>query len=59
MVNTELKKFRFSLKNKEYVTICLKRSIIINIPKEVCMNNKWTWVIAAVVVIVILYFVFS
>ena len=23
------------------------------------MNNKWTWVVAAVVVIVILYFVFS
>jgi len=23
------------------------------------MNNKWTWIVAAVVVIVILYFVFS
>jgi len=23
------------------------------------MNNKWTWIVAAVVVIVILYFMFS
>ena len=41
------------------VTIYLKTSIITFIPKEVCMNNKWTWVIAAIIVIVILYFVFS